>query len=106
MIKDNKMDNMIEDIIEIFKLDGVELVRLSGLVRRASNIAELNISPETLDNIIVKLKNNAIINFEYVTICPNCGEKSYQIKPISTNGKICDTCGVYFTLNDFTRNNA
>lgn len=105
MINDNKMDSMIEDIIDIFKLEGVELIRLSGLVKRSSAIAELNISPETLNNIIVKLKSNGIINFNYITICPHCGERSYQIKNIETTRKICDTCGTYYILNDQTRKN-
>ena len=100
MIHDKSMDEMIKDIIEIFNMEGVELVRLSGLTKRASDISNMNIPPETLDNILHKLKFAGVINYEYITICPFCKEKSYQIKQINNNGKICDTCGSYFTISD------
>ncbi len=69
-----------------------------GLQKRSSSISKTNISYDTLDNILYKLKNAKLINYEYVTICPTCKEKSYQIKKIENNSKICDTCGIYYSL--------
>ncbi len=34
MIHDKYMDEMIKDIIEIFNMEGVELVRLSGVAKK------------------------------------------------------------------------
>ncbi len=99
MIKDKSMDQMINDVIDIFKSKEVELVRLSGLTNREARIANIDINKEIMDNIIHKLKFAGVINYEYITICPHCGEVSYQIKPIETNGKICDTCASYYFLS-------
>lgn len=98
MIQDKYMDEMIKDIIEIFNMKGVELVRLSGLQRRSSLLAKMNIPFDTLENIIYKLKNAQLIKYEYITVCPHCGEKSYQIKKIENNAKLCDTCKTYYSL--------
>ena len=98
MIHDKGMDDMLSDIVSIFNMEGVELVRSSGLRKRVSSIANMNISYETLDSIINKLKSAGLINYEYITICPHCGEKSYQIKKINGTAKLCDTCKTYYSL--------
>lgn len=101
--RDTNMDNMINDIIDIFtKVEGVELVRLSGLTNRERKISNTqDLKPEVVDNIVKKLKSSGVINYCYITICPCCNEKSYQIKPLENNAvKSCDTCKVMYTLAD------
>ncbi|MFW6243220.1 MAG: hypothetical protein ACOC2W_03580 [bacterium] len=100
--RNEKMDKIIEDIIDIFtNVEGVELVRLSGLTKRAINISGFNdLKPYQLDNIIKKLNRNNIINFKYIMICPHCDEVSYQIiERDNTNQKLCDTCKTMYKLN-------
>jgi hypothetical protein len=98
--RDPKMDAIIEDVIDIFKLDGVELVRLSGMTQRARNISGLHDIPhQAIDGIIRKLNAAGIIKFHYITKCPHCGEISYQVKydGVSPIGpKLCDTCSTMF----------
>lgn len=100
--RDPNMDAMIEDIIDIFKLEGVELVRLSGMTRRARRIAKKSDIPfQAIDNIIRKLNNHNIIKFDYITKCPHCGEISYIIKykeDFLQKPKLCDTCSTFFNL--------
>ena len=103
MIHDVKMDNMLNDIVSIFtKTEGVELVRLSGLLKRACRIGGLNdLTLESLDNILQKMKFNKIIDWKYVMRCPHCGEISYQIKDVPVDKlKICDTCQSMFIPKD------
>lgn len=100
--RDPKMDALIEDIIDIFKLDGVELVRLSGMTLRARKISEKSdLPPEAVDSIIKKLKANSIINFDYITKCPHCGEISYVIiykEDFNQKPKLCDSCSAFYSL--------
>ena len=89
------LDSMMKDIIEIFNLEGVELVRLSGLYRRElriSNCKALDI--DMLDRIVHKLKQQKIIHYRYILKCPHCGEVAYQIteRQTPTQIKVCDTC--------------
>ena len=99
------LDAMMHDIVDIFtNIEGVKLVRLSGLYfreLRISNYKELQ--PQELDAIIHKMKAAGVINYQYITYCPQCWEVSYQLKPKNpTEPKTCDTCGhVYIpTLNE------
>lgn len=101
MLKDNRLDEMMKDIIDIFMtLEGVELVRLSGITRRSKKISGMDdLNEETLDKIIRKLKENNIIYYQFITHCPHCGETSYQIKDYDiTKPKLCDTCKTMFNL--------
>lgn len=89
------LDSMMKDIIDIFNLDGVELVRLSGLLKREISISNYqSLDKDMLDRIIHKLKAQKIINYLYILKCPYCGEISYQIKERKrlNEAKICDTC--------------
>ena len=89
------LDSMMKDIIDIFNLEGVELVRLSGLLRRELNISNCqSLDADMLDRIIHKLKAQKIINYLYILKCPYCGETSYQIKEREriNQVKTCDTC--------------
>lgn len=98
--RDPSMDAMLDDIVEIFtKVEGVELVRLSGMTNRARRISgKFDLPSQSLDNIIRKLYNAQIINFAYITKCPHCGETSYQIKGEveKIKAKLCDTCQTLF----------
>ena len=89
------LDSMMKDIIDIFNLEGVELVRLSGLLRRESKISNCQVLDEQLlKRIIQKLRLQNIIKYRYVMKCPHCQEVSYQITERNpTDLKICDTCG-------------
>ena len=101
--RDPEMDRMIEDIIEIFtKVEGVELVRLSGLTQRAARVGNKpGISPEIIDNIVHKLKGASVINYQYLTYCPHCFEVSYQItEKDPRKPKLCDTCKTMYNLID------
>ena len=96
--RDFAMEEIISDIRSIFELEGVELVRLSGLLNRERKILE-QLSPEILNNIIMKLKNGGVINYKFIINCPHCQEISYQIKDIDiTKPKLCDTCSVFYHL--------
>lgn len=98
------LDSMMKDIIDIFTLDGVELVRLSGLFLREQKISNYkSLSPDELDKIIHKLKRNKLINYQYILYCPHCQEISYQIKHLENpfSAKICDTCkSIYIPTKD------
>lgn len=101
--RDEKMDKMIDDIIDIFtNVEGVKLVRLSGMTLRARSISgKHDIPPEAIDNIIKKLDSNGIIKFHYITKCPHCGEISYQVElaeDYKTKPKMCDSCSSFFAL--------
>lgn len=100
------LDTMIRDIIDVFKLDGVELVRLSGLFLRERKISNYHdLKPDELDRIIHKLKDNKIIDYQYILYCPHCNEISYQIKKQENpyKAKICDTCGqIYIPQKDLS----
>lgn len=122
MLKDIQMDKMLEDIVEIFhlnekieqehqenlkkleetnssditetpKFQKVNLVRLSGLTRRANRISGRIISHETIDYIVQKMKLQNIIDFRYSFQCPFCGEIIYQIEDIPADKpRLCDSC--------------
>lgn len=99
------MDAIIADIIDIFtNIEGVILVRLSGMTNRARKQSGKNdISYEVIDSIIKKLNAANIIKIHYITKCPSCNETSYQVKydGISPLGaKICDSCSVLYQLID------
>lgn len=101
--RDPAIDRLIEDIIEIFtKVEGVKLVRLSGMTNRARNISGKHDIPHTaIDGIIRKLNSNGIIKFDYISSCPHCGEISYIIHyedDLLTKPKLCDTCNTLFAL--------
>jgi predicted Zn-ribbon and HTH transcriptional regulator len=97
------MDRMINDIIEIFtKVDGVQLVRLSGLTKREKRISTMiNLTPEMVDLVVKKLKLSGVINYHYTMICPFCKEVSYQVIDQDINKpKLCDTCNTMYSLVD------
>lgn len=102
LLNDKKMNNMIEDIIDIFNnVEGVQLVRLSGLSERCKRIANLDpdFPKEVIDRLVRKLKYAGIINYHYITNCPHCQETSYQvIEPEISSIKLCDTCNSIYTL--------
>lgn len=91
------LDTMVRDIIDIFtNVEGVKLVRLSGLFMRERRISNYNdLTPEELDNIIHKLKKAGVIDYQYVLYCPHCFEVTYQIEHTENpyQAKVCDTCG-------------
>lgn len=96
--RDPKLDAIIQDIIDIFSLEGVELVRLSGLLNREQKILE-NLTSEALNNIITKLRTNGIIQYKFTTHCPHCQEISYQIVELDLMKiKTCDTCKTFYHL--------
>lgn len=103
--RDPNMDRAIEDVIDIFtNVDGVLLVRLSGMTKRFAQVSgKFDVPPEAVDNIIRKLNSNNIINFDYITKCRHCGEISYIIKhepDFLTKPKMCDTCQTFYSLLD------
>lgn len=103
--RDAKMDLMINDIIEIFtKIEGVELVRLSGLTKRARKILKNDsLTPENIYNILEKLKTAGIINYKFITVCPHCEEISYQLFEYDVSKpKFCDSCKGMYNLVDGT----
>lgn len=102
-IRDEGIDAMISDIIDIFmNVEGVNLVRLSGMTKRASRISgKGDMPPETVDSIIKKLKSAGVIQYMYIVNCPHCGERSYIVKEeegFKEKPKMCDTCNTFFTL--------
>ncbi len=98
--RNKNVDIVIEDIIDIFSnIDGVELVRLSGLTNRAKKLSGIDFAKNDIEIILNKLKSNGIINYKYITICPHCEEKSYQIVDIDiSKPKICDSCKIIYQL--------
>jgi len=97
--RDPNMDAMVNDIIEIFtQVEGVQLVRLSGLLKREQNILP-NLTSEILNNIIKKLRAAGVIRYKFMTNCPHCQEISYQLAEIDiSKTKICDTCSTFYHL--------
>lgn len=101
--KDPKMEAMLSDIVDIFKnIDGVELVRLSGLTKRAKRITGISdINESIIDNILHKMRDAGVITWEYTMKCPHCGEISYQITERDVNKpKLCDSCGTIYKLTE------
>jgi len=100
------LDSMMHDIVDIFNLEGVELVRLSGLFMRERQISnDENLTPEMLDKIIHKLQKAGIIHYEYILYCPHCYEVTYQVKKQDNpyKAKRCDTCGqIYIPQNEIS----
>lgn len=82
------LDKTLNEIVDIFSLDGVELVRVSGLCRM------FQLPPATIETILKRLSDSLIVKYDYKIICPHCGEISYVVKPRSEliDGKLCDTC--------------
>ena len=130
MFKDFKMDNMLNDIVDIFhlnekidiekqhnwelqkqtnsssivetpKLQKIELIRLTGLMKRASNISGQTINLETMLHILRGMKMRNIINWNYSYQCPYCNEIFLQIDNTPADQvKICDTCQMMFVPKD------
>lgn len=126
MFKDFKMDSMLNDIVDIFNLNGkieqeekrnlelqkqtnsssivetpklqrVELIRLTGLIQRASRISGQIINLETMLHILNKMRLQKIINWQYSYQCPYCHEIFFQIDNTpSDKAKVCDTCKSVF----------
>lgn len=101
--RDHAMDKMIEDIVDIFNnVEGVHLVRLSGMTMRARKVSGKNdIPPEAIDAIIRKLRAAGIIKFDYIVKCPHCGEISYTIiynEDFKQKPKLCDSCSSLYAL--------
>jgi hypothetical protein len=93
------LDSMMKDIVDIFNLEGVKLVRLSGLFLREREISNYkDLTPDELDKIVHKLKKANVINYQYITYCPHCNEVSYQVEKQENpfKAKRCDTCGQIF----------
>lgn len=93
------LDSMMKDIVDIFNMEGVELVRLSGLFLRERNISNYHdLKPNELDDIIHKLQNAGVIHYQYILYCPHCSEIIYQVKKQINpfKAKRCDTCGQIF----------
>jgi transcription initiation factor IIE alpha subunit len=104
-LNDPSMNTVISEIIDIFNnVEGVELVRLSGMTRHANKIGGIiNISQETVDMIIKKLKSAGIINYKYIINCPHCHEQSFIIQSDEQfiyRPKLCDTCSTFYPLVD------
>ena len=100
-LRDEKLDFMIKDFIDIFtSVEGVQLVRLSGLTKRAQKISGYNdLSSSTVDGIVRKLKNSLIINYQYIMYCPYCKEVTYQIEVRDYHlPKLCDSCNTIYNL--------
>lgn len=93
------VDAMMHDIIDIFNLDGVDLVRLSGLHRREVCVSgDDRLSPDVVNAIVNKLRAAKVIKFRYTMHCPTCGEVTYQIAERGASEvKLCDTCQTLYT---------
>lgn len=102
VIRDVSLDKMFEEIIEIFKLEGVELVRLSGMTNWCRKTSGKNDIPhQAVDSVIRKMRSNNVIEFDYITKCQHCGETSYIVKPkedFLRKPKMCDSCNTFFAL--------
>lgn len=117
MFKDTQMDNMLNDVVSIFHLNEqadanndhpdfrVKLVRLSGLVRRATRISGHNIDPETMDRILQKMKMQKIIDWKYAYQCPYCYEVIYQIENLpSDKMRLCESCNTMLVPSQHLHN--
>lgn len=94
------MDHIIEDIVNLFNLEGVKLIRLSGLTIREKKI-DSNISPDILNRIINQLNKRNAIHFSKIVFCPHCKEIFYLLEDVNGT-KTCDTCKSIFDVNSFT----
>ena len=106
MIRDPKMDAMLNDIVEIFtQIEGVKLVRIKGLTKRANRIADIRVDEETLDSILHKMKNHGIISWKYCYECPHCHEIVYQIEDLPVDKlRTCETCKNFVIPKDNLHN--
>ena len=92
-------DAMMRDVIDIFNLEGVNLVRLSGLHRREVRVSgDDRLSPTTVELVVDKLRRAKVINFRFKMRCPTCGEVFYQIIAHDVGAKLCDTCSSMFVV--------
>ena len=101
LTNDTRMNNLIAEVIDIFvNVEGVELVRLSGMTRHLKALTGfMELPTDAVDNIIQKLKQAGLIDWQYIMKCPYCGEVIYQIKERDSKlPKLCDSCKSMFTL--------
>lgn len=103
IIRDQNLDKMFEEIIDIFKnVEGVELVRLSGLTNWCRKVSGKHDLPAgSLNNIVRKMRENNVISYDYIINCQHCGETSYIIKykdDFLTTPKLCDSCKSFYSL--------
>ena len=101
LTNDTRMNKLIAEIIDIFvNVEGVELVRLSGLTRHLKNLTGfMDLPTDAVNNIVHKLKAANLINWQYIMKCPFCGEVIYQIKERDKRlPKLCDSCKSMFQL--------
>lgn len=91
------LDRFLREVVEIFNLEGVELVRLSGLHRHARAMGA-DVDPETVARIVDKFRAAGVIRWRYALRCPHCGELSWQVVPRDglRQPKLCDTCGALY----------
>ncbi len=92
----NSLDFILNDIVEIFNMPEVELVRLSGLFARQKKI-DSNIPINWLHIAINKLKKEKVIDYTVCAFCPHCKEIFYFKNAVSKHK--CDTCGIEFNIN-------
>ena len=102
MIPDFAMDNMLNDVVDIFtNVEGVKYVRLKGLAARATRLANTNIEQDFMDIILNKMRRQGIIRWFYEFKCPFCGEVFYQIEDTPIDQlRICDTCQSFVIPKD------
>ena len=105
LLRDSKMDEMMQDIIDIFTIvEGVELVRLSGMTNRAKKISgKQDMNAYAVDKIIRTLNANKVISYGCIIKCPHCGEISYVLnysQEFHSKPKMCDTCNTFYKLQE------
>jgi hypothetical protein len=108
MVHDSLMDKALEDIVDIFtNVEGVKLVRRSGLLIRESSIAGGIIDAPTIDTILHKMKMQNVINYKYVFQCPYCNEVIYRVDDQPSDQLyLCDTCQSAIIPKDHLYTNA
>ncbi|MNM41330.1 hypothetical protein D3C81_521460 [compost metagenome] len=95
------MDRLIEEMIDIFKLEGVKLVRLSGLTRKAQSMTgKKDLNANAIHSIVLKLHDANVVNYNCILNCPHCGETSYCIEDFNNQIKLCDTCNTIYHLSE------
>ncbi len=91
------LDKFLNELIEIFTLEGVEYVRLTGLHKHMANMG-VQMDKDMLIRTVGKFRAAGAIAWQYALVCPHCGERFWQVTPRDTLQQIkqCDNCQQLF----------
>lgn len=90
LLNNNKLNNILKEIVDIFNLNNVSIISLYNLTKHLNKID--NISIYEVEKIIDKFNKVKIINYIKKVKCPFCHDINYIIIDNKKNILICTKC--------------